>query len=103
MKPSTCEIAYNDDGTIRPHGTRGPAIPMPPPVSESWDNLSGKLGIEWHVSKDFMGFAHFSRGFKSGGFPGTTGVNYDRYQAYEPEEVDAFEIGAKTNFSEGAG
>lgn len=102
MKPSTCEIAYNDDGTIRTHSTRGPAIPMPP-VSESWDNLSGKLGIEWHYSNDFLGFAHFSRGFKSGGFPGTIGVNYDRYQPYEPEEVDAFEIGAKTNFAEGAG
>jgi iron complex outermembrane receptor protein len=73
------------------------------PQSDSWSNLSGKLGIEWRLSEDVLAFAHYSRGFKSGGFPGSIGVKPARIVSYEPENVDAYETGAKTNFAEGAG
>lgn len=66
--------------------------------SDSWTNLSGKVGAEFRPSDDVLLYAHASRGFKSGGFPGSLGVTPGRLQPYRPEITDNFEIGAKTNF-----
>lgn len=73
------------------------------PQDDTWSNVSGKLGLEYRSSDDVLLYAHWSRGFKSGGFPGSIGVRPNRLVPYDPEEVDAFEIGAKTNFADGAG
>ncbi len=73
------------------------------PQDGSWRNVSGKLGLEYRLGHDALVYGHWSRGFKSGGFPGSIGVRPNRLVPYEPEIVDAYEIGAKTNFASGAG
>lgn len=65
----------------------------------SWSNLSGKIGLEFRPDKDVLVYAHGSRGFKSGGFPGSLGVTPSRLQPYRPEITDNVELGLKTNFS----
>jgi len=65
---------------------------------DSWSNLSGKLGVEWQATADVLAYASASRGFKSGGFPGSLGVSPKRLQPYKPEIADSFELGVKTNF-----
>jgi iron complex outermembrane receptor protein len=47
---------------------------------DSWKNLSGKVGIEFRPNEDILTYAHVSRGFKSGGFPGSLGVRPARLQ-----------------------
>jgi iron complex outermembrane receptor protein len=70
---------------------------------ESWKNLSGKVGIEFRPNSDILAYAHVSRGFKSGGFPGSLGVRPGRLQPYRPEVTDSGEIGVKTNFANSRG
>lgn len=65
---------------------------------DAWTNLSGKLGVEWQATEDVLAYASASRGFKSGGFPGSLGVSPARLQPYRPEIADAYEIGVKTSF-----
>lgn len=70
---------------------------------ESWKNLSGKVGIEFRPSSDVLAYAHASRGFKSGGFPGSLGVRPARLQPYRPEVTDSAEAGLKTSFASNRG
>jgi iron complex outermembrane receptor protein len=62
-------------------------------VSGDWTNTSGKLSIDYDVTDSSMLYASYSQGFKSGGIP-FNGVMIP----YEPEEVDAYEIGFKNQF-----
>lgn len=69
----------------------------------SWSNLSGKIGLEFRPNDDVLAYAHASRGFKSGGFPGSLGVRPARLQPYRPEITDNVEVGVKTNFADDRG
>jgi iron complex outermembrane recepter protein len=86
------------DGTA-PDGT--PNIDLgtvaPPRGSKSWDNVGWKLGLDYAISDDSMLYGYWARGFKSGGFTGRIGIAQD-LGPYDPEEVDTFEIGLKTDF-----
>lgn len=70
---------------------------------DSWSNLSGKIGIEFRPNSDVLAYAHASRGFKSGGFPGSLGVRPARLKPYRPEVTDNVELGVKTNFADDRG
>lgn len=67
--------------------------------SDSWSNLSGKVGLEFRPNRDVLIYTHASRGFKSGGFPGSLGVTPARLNSYKPEITDNVEIGIKSSFS----
>ena len=55
--------------------------------SDSWGETTGKLGLNYHIADDVMVYGSWSRGYKSGGFETST---------YDPETVDAYEVGAKS-------
>jgi iron complex outermembrane recepter protein len=64
-------------------------------AEEKWSEPTGKVGIDADVAADTLVYAAFSRGFKAGGYNvGTCGNTYD------PEFVNAYEIGAKTQLFE---
>jgi iron complex outermembrane recepter protein len=69
----------------------------PPRGRKSWNNIGWKLGLDYEVSNDTMLYGYWARGFKSGGFTGRIGIAQD-LGPYDPEEVDTFEIGLKTDF-----
>ena len=85
------------DGTA-PDGT--PNIDLgtvaPPRDKSSWDNVGWKLGLDYQMTDDAMVYGHWSRGFKSGGYTGRIGIAQD-LGPYDPEEVDTFEFGFKTD------
>ena len=64
------------------------------------DNVSVKVGLDYHFTDDIMGFLTFSQGFKSGEFgaransPLTVGPTDD-------EESDSFEVGIKSELMDG--
>lgn len=70
---------------------------------DSWSEVSGKLGLEFAMTDDLLLYGNFSRGFKSGGFPGSLGVTPARLKPYKPEVADSYELGFKSNFAEGRG
>lgn len=57
-----------------------------------FNNVSGKLGVEWNVSDQNMIYASVSNGYKAGGY-------FDGFNnRYLPEELIAYEVGSKNRF-----
>ncbi len=58
--------------------------------------VTGHLTADYRFSPDFNGYAKYARGYKSGGF--NARVNQDPFEA---EYLDAFEVGFKSEVSDG--
>ena len=69
----------------------------------SADEWSGKIGVNYFVSDDWMLYGSFSRGFKSGGFLDTAASVSASFVNSDPEFLNAWEIGAKGEFAGGKG
>jgi iron complex outermembrane receptor protein len=67
-------------------------------VSESWDSLDPTVTIDYTPVEDVMLYASYKSGYKSGGFqhrPATVQVSQI---PYDPEEVEAYEFGLKSQW-----
>lgn len=73
-------------------------------AEKSNSNVSGRLRLEWRPTTDLLTYAAFNRGFKSGGFnnPLTADNFTSSLMAYDPEQLDSYEIGMKKEFDNGA-
>lgn len=87
---------------------QGPGYEYGPeaPIDQSWKEFTGRLGVDWKPELGFtdetMIYAFYSHGYKGGGAnPPRAQYNDERYitsevpPLFEPEYVDAFEIGTK--------
>lgn len=68
---------------------------------ETWDELQPKLTLRWKPAEDYMLYAGYSRGFRSGGFNqtgvGATGIaGID--DIFDEEVADTYEAGIKAQF-----
>jgi iron complex outermembrane receptor protein len=63
-------------------------------MSGSWDAVTGTLNLDWTPDADTLGYAKYSRGYKSGGF--LLGTLSPQPEA-DQEQVDAYELGLKKN------
>jgi len=63
---------------------------------DSWESVTGKLGLDWYATEDSMIYASVSTGFKSGGF-----LQDPDSDAYNEENITSFELGSKNRFLEG--
>lgn len=62
-------------------------------------NFSWKVGLDFTGIEDQLLYGSISRGYKSGGFFGGGFTTSDlQLQPFKPEELTAYEIGAKTQF-----
>jgi iron complex outermembrane recepter protein len=66
------------------------------------DNLSGRLALDWTTPDDHLLYASYSRGFKSGSFPVLAASDHKQYEPAVQEQLDAWELGAKTNWLDAA-
>jgi iron complex outermembrane recepter protein len=64
---------------------------------EDWSELSPKLGFSYDYSDDVMLFGSWAEGFKSGGYFGRN-TDFSRTESYDPETVDTFELGMKSEW-----
>ncbi len=64
---------------------------------ESWTEVAAKIGFEYDLADDVMGYFTYAHGFKSGGFTGRIGIPQD-LGPYNPEFVDMIEIGLKAQW-----
>ncbi|WP_245836556.1 TonB-dependent receptor domain-containing protein [Sphingopyxis indica] len=86
--------------------------PALPPIKQEWNAFTGRLVIDWRpqtsFSDDTLVYASYSRGYKGGG-SNPPRVDIDpkviQYQplaeTFEPEYVNAFEIGMKNSLAGG--
>jgi iron complex outermembrane recepter protein len=86
------------DLTGPPPGIPGVMDAASPKLNDSWDSFTPRLGVEWQVSDDHMLYASYANGYKSGGFNARPTTEPPRFEAYEPEELDTYELGAKTEW-----
>jgi len=76
------------------------------PSSATFEEMTGRIGLDWQINDSTMVYGFFTRGYKPGGFNpplnqdfvNTTTAKY----IFDPEEVDAFEIGAKNVWLDGS-
>eukprot|EP01093_Parvamoeba_rugata_P004504 TRINITY_DN161_c0_g1_i3.p2 TRINITY_DN161_c0_g1~~TRINITY_DN161_c0_g1_i3.p2 ORF type:complete len:753 (-),score=196.40 TRINITY_DN161_c0_g1_i3:29-2287(-) len=98
---------YTDwiDGYVRPDGDLVPQVlgtdsdgdgVFEGPAVESWSRFTPRVGVEYQMSGDTMFFASYAQGFKSGTFNPRATVNEP---GVEPEVVDSYEIGMKSDIN----
>lgn len=67
-------------------------------AKDDWDNVSGRLALNWQVTDDVMLFGTLSTGFKSGGYTGSPSSASRAGVSFDPEEALNIEIGTKAYF-----
>jgi iron complex outermembrane receptor protein len=72
---------------------------FPVEADDKWTDTVGELKASWRFTDSNMLFASYSQGFRSGGFS-IRGTDPDRL-SFDPEIIDAFEIGSKNDFLDG--
>ena len=63
--------------------------------SISTNKAMWKAGLDYRFNDDMLAYFTVSHGFKSGGFNGAQGNTTSQLLPYRPEELTAFEVGAK--------
>ena len=61
----------------------------------SFTKFTPKVGIDWRPNSDTMLYASWSRGYRSGGFSPRAATAATASTPFQPETVDAYELGAK--------
>jgi iron complex outermembrane recepter protein len=67
----------------------------------SFDDLSGRVALEYKPHDDLMLYVSYSRGFKSGGFNAAFTTNIDTVRPFGPETINAYEAGIKSDWLNG--
>jgi len=67
-------------------------------AEESWDKFTPKVSIDFRPNDDWMVYASYSEGYRSGGFNGRGQTVVSATTPYDPETVDAYEVGFKSEF-----
>ncbi len=69
--------------------------------SDSWDNIGGKLGLQYQPVDGRLFYAQYTRGYRSGGFNvRDTDVDGRNAPSYDEEQLDSLEFGIKADWME---
>lgn len=87
--------------------------PLGPPIraqvaNPTWSETTYEAGLDFNVSDDSLFYVKFSTGYKAGGFnrgsaEAGSAPPIFLLNIYDPEEVNAYEVGYKTSFANGRG
>jgi iron complex outermembrane receptor protein len=90
-----------DEKKILVSNVRHSGIPLllqafdPTSAKEDWNNVSGRLALDYSVSDDAMVYGSISTGFKSGGFTGAASTQERATTPFDEETAISYEIGLK--------
>lgn len=65
--------------------------------SQDWNEFTARLGFRYKVDETAIVYGLYSRGFTSGGFS-ERAISVDSLLEYDPETVDNYELGIKTQW-----
>ncbi len=69
---------------------------------KEWSKFTPKIGVTYDFNEDMMLFATFSSGYRAGGYNGRVGGGLtEATLPYDPETVDNFEVGIKSQWMDG--
>lgn len=66
-------------------------------LKEDWKAFTPRVSLSYKFQPDVLGYASWSRGFRSGGFNGRP-TSIEEIGSYDPEYLTAYEAGLKTSF-----
>ncbi|WP_299981378.1 TonB-dependent receptor [uncultured Pseudoteredinibacter sp.] len=66
--------------------------------SDDWNDFSPKIAMQYFPNDNMMFFASASKGYKSGGFAGSQGVESSASTPVDPETALNYEVGFKGDF-----
>ena len=92
----TFETVYPESGWIPGYERGDVEFPEVLNDKEDWSRFTPRIGVEYQYSNDMMFFASYSQGFKSGTFNPRAS---DEEPAVNPEVVDSFELGVKSEWN----
>ncbi len=81
-----------------------PVAVLPGTISEasapakSWSNFTPKVSLSYQFTPDVLTYALYSRGYRGGGFNGRPATIGAATIPYDPETVDNYEVGLKSEF-----
>ncbi len=67
----------------------------------SFSEMTGRAVLDYQIDNDHLVYASYSRGYKSGGINPPLSLAGLVPESFEPEFVDAFEVGSKNTFANG--
>jgi len=67
----------------------------PTRAKADWDNVSGRLALDYSINDDAMAYASISTGFKSGGFTGAATTKEVATTPFDEETATSYEVGLK--------
>jgi iron complex outermembrane receptor protein len=70
-------------------------------LEEDWSETTYRLGTDYRINDDMMVYASFASGYKAGGFNGRAGSLAQAIAPYDPETVDTYEVGIKSDLLDG--
>lgn len=88
---------YSDDEK-QAQITNDPVISQPTPVKESWSEFTPKVGLKWFANDELMFYGLYSSGYRAGGFNGRPTTQQAADLPYDPETVDNYEFGMKSQW-----
>jgi iron complex outermembrane receptor protein len=66
-------------------------------ASESWFEFTPRVALNWRVSDDLLFYGSYTRGYNAGGFSARAGTVADVTTPFDPEYINAYEIGFKSD------
>ena len=65
---------------------------------EEWSEFTPRMGARYAFNDDVMAFFTYSKGYRSGGFNGRVNSVIEAREAFDPETVDNYELGIKSEW-----
>jgi iron complex outermembrane recepter protein len=81
-----------------PPGTPSPLVTPLPNDKETWEEPTYRFVLDHQINDDIMVYASFNHGFRSGNYTTPVAATPD---PIEPEIVDAYEVGFKSDWADG--
>lgn len=94
---SADERTYDIDARVFNSGVFSPGASFVGSFQEEWSQFTPRLTAEYEFSRDAMAYFSYAQGYKAGGY-NSRGTIAENVGPYDPETVDAYEIGAKTDW-----
>jgi iron complex outermembrane receptor protein len=69
-------------------------------ASADWNKFTPKLSVDYRPNTVVMIYASFAEGYRAGGFNGRASTLQTSLTPYQPETVDSYEFGVKTESSD---
>lgn len=90
-------VESNPTAVIQPSAAAGNIL-MSSPKKADWSKFTPKVSLSMNWTPDVMTYLLWSRGYRGGGFNGRPSTVGAAINPYNPETLDNYEVGFKTEF-----